>query len=307
MTAPVAIATSDDRPAWLAARRGGVSATDVAALGGKSPSRAAMERIAADKRAELKEWSGNRYTRHGNEREPLILDWVARKSAVGGFGSGALVPSHDLFAHPDDSRYLATPDGRSEDWDYGCELVEVKTTLKDFASVPADYLRQVYWQQFVMGAERTLFVWEVHENFVPTTMEPSWRWIPRDQAAIDELRAKADILLDFMAGKFPVPDPVADELITRYLLQKDVVTSATDALKAIEDEVRAWIGDRDSAQVLGTVGDLSFSTYPSKRLDSTQLKKDHPDLWESYAKESTLSRLVISPLKVDDAEEATAA
>lgn len=306
MSAPVVIATSEDRPAWLAARRGGATATDIASLGGAAPSRAAMERIAADKRAELAEWKGNKYTRHGNEREPMILDWVARKSVAGGFGSGALIPSHDLFAHADDRRYLATPDGRSEDWDYGRELVEIKTTIKDFATVPADYLRQVYWQQFVMGADRTLFVWEVHENFVPTTMEPSYRWIPRDQAAIDDLRVKADILLEFMAGHFPVPDPVADELITRYLIQKNVVTAAKESLDAIEAEVRAWIGDRDAAQVMGTVGDLSFSSFPTTRLDSTSLKKDHPDLWASYAKESTSSRLAITPLKTD-AEEATAA
>jgi predicted phage-related endonuclease len=306
MSAPVAIATSEDRPAWLAARRGGATATDIASLGGAAPSRAAMERIAADKRAELKEWSGNKYTRHGNAREPMILEWVARKSRAGGFGSGALIPSHDLFAHPDDHRYLATPDGRSEDWDYGRELVEIKTTVKDFVTIPADYLRQVYWQQFVMGAERTLFVWEVHENFVPTTMEPPFRWIPRDQAAIDDLRAKADILLDFMAGHFPAPDPVADQLITRYLLQKDVVTEASDVLKQIEAEVRAWIGDRDAASVMGTVGDLSFSTSTSRRLSTTALKKDHPDLWEAYAVDTPTSRLTITPLKTD-AEEATAA
>lgn len=305
MSAPVAIATSDDRPAWLTARRGGVTATDVAAIGGNA-GRKTFERILADKRAEAAEWKGNRYTRHGNEREPMILDWVSRKSAAGGFGSGALIPSRDLFAAADNRRHLATPDGRSEDWEFFQELVEIKTTNHPFKSIPADYLRQIQWQQHVMGADRTLFVWELHEDFQPVDLEPNWQWVKRDQAAIDELVEKAELLLSFMDGEAPMPDPFADDLITRYLLQKDVVTEATESLKAIEAEVRAWIGDRPAASVIGTLGDLSFSTSSTTRLDTTAIKKDHPDLWQAYAKASPTSRLTITPLKTEAAEEAAA-
>lgn len=302
------VATSDDRPLWLTKRRAGVTATDIAKLGGNA-GRATLERVLAEKRGELAEFRGSASMKHGTEREPVILDWVERKSRAGAFGSGALIPSHDLFAHVSNERYLATPDGRSEDWDFFNELVEIKTTVKPFKSIPADYLRQILWQQFVLGAERTLFVWELRdENFQPVDMEPTWQWVKRDQQQIDELQLKAHQLLMFMDGEAPLPDPVADELISRYLMQADVVAAASEVLDGIKEELRAWIGDRDQVQVLGTLGDLSFLTSSTTRLASTELKKDHPDLWDAYAKTTPTTRLSITPLKpqLEEAQEAIA-
>ena len=76
----------------------------------------------------------------------------------------SLVPSDALFHSVPDRRHLATPDCVSED---GSVLAEIKTTSKAFDRVPKQYLRQIWWQQYVLGAERTLFVWEQHSEFVP--------------------------------------------------------------------------------------------------------------------------------------------
>ena len=62
------------------------------------------------------------------------------------------------------------------------ELAEIKTTNKAFRSIPRNYLRQIWWQQYVLGAERTLFVWEQHDGFVPLHDEPECRWVDRDES-----------------------------------------------------------------------------------------------------------------------------
>ncbi len=41
-------------------------------------------------------------------------------------------------------------------------------------------MRQIWWQQHVLGAERTLVAWEQHDGFVPLHDEPRCQWIERD-------------------------------------------------------------------------------------------------------------------------------
>ena len=62
-------------------------------------------------------------------------------------------------------------------------------------SIPRSYLRQVWWQQYVLGAERTLVVWERHDDFVPVHADPECRWVDRDENEIHRLRVLADQLL----------------------------------------------------------------------------------------------------------------
>ena len=67
-------------------------------------------------------------------------------------------------------------------------LCEIKTTNKSWRSIPRTYLRQVWWQQHVLGAERTLVVWEEHDGFVPVDDEPRSAWVDRDEAEIAHAR-----------------------------------------------------------------------------------------------------------------------
>jgi hypothetical protein len=56
----------------------------------------------------------------------------------------------------------------------------------------------VWWQQYVLGAERTLVVWEQHRDFVPIEHEPQCRWVERDENEIHVLVTLADRLLELM-------------------------------------------------------------------------------------------------------------
>jgi hypothetical protein len=74
-------------------------------------------------------------------------------------------------------------------------LAEIKTTSSAWRTIPRSYLRQIWWQQYVLGAERTLLVWEQHSNFVPVAAEPRCEWIDRDDNQIHILVGLANSLL----------------------------------------------------------------------------------------------------------------
>ncbi|UFS61175.1 YqaJ viral recombinase family protein [Subtercola endophyticus] len=180
------VADSNDRVAWIRARSRGVTATDAARL----TTRKSVENTAYDK-LNGNNFGGNAYTDHGKIREPEIAAWVLREHNI--------APSTTLFHAHGRPLHLATPDGIAVNSATGeTELAEIKTTNKAWRSIPRHYLRQVWWQQYVLGAERTLVVWEQHSEFVPVAREPECRWVDRDDNEIAQLVHLADQLLDLM-------------------------------------------------------------------------------------------------------------
>lgn len=175
------LASMEDRAAWMKARLFNVTASDVASLSRESSIPSILS-----KKFES-EFYGNKYTAHGEAREPFIVDWVSREHGIAGNSS--------VFHSESSERHLATPDGIGSS---SGELVlaEIKTTNKPFARVPVKYLRQIYWQQYVLGASRTLFVWEEHKDFVPVRSEPEFVWVERDDEKIGELVRLSNLLLE---------------------------------------------------------------------------------------------------------------
>jgi hypothetical protein len=180
------VADSSDRVAWLRARSRGITATDVAKLSTpRSVEAAAREKWFGSR------FSGNAYTEHGRDREPAIAAWTLDHHGI--------APSSLLFHAEHDTRHLATPDGLAVTDAGALVLAEIKTTNKPWRSIPRHYLRQIWWQQYVLGAERTLFVWERHEDFVPVG-EPECRWVERDEDAIATLVSLAAQLVATIDG-----------------------------------------------------------------------------------------------------------
>ncbi len=176
------VVDGSDRMAWLRARARGITATDVAKLSTpRSIDAAAWEKLHGSR------FGGNAYTEHGKAREPEIAGWVLREHGI--------EPSQALFHAEMDVRHLATPDGLVERAGGALELAEIKTTNKEWRTIPRHYLRQIWWQQYVLGAERTLIVWERHEDFVPVG-DPECRWIERDEDEIERLVGLAGRLID---------------------------------------------------------------------------------------------------------------
>jgi len=175
------VAHSSDRVAWLRARSRGVTATDVARLSSAN----SVTSVVQDKMLGTN-FGGNAYTDHGRTREPEIARWVRAQHRI--------EPSATLFHAHDEPYHLATPDGVGTH-EGTLVLCEIKTTGKVWRSIPRSYLRQVWWQQYVLGAERTLVVWEQHEGFVPVHAEPKAQWVERDDNEIHILVGLANQVL----------------------------------------------------------------------------------------------------------------
>ena len=190
------VADSRDRVAWTRARSRGITATDVASL-------TSLNAIAkaADAKLMGSGFSGNAYTAHGRVREPAIAGWVAATHGI--------LPSSALFHAVVEKRHLATPDGVVVDTDGRITLCEIKTTNKSWRSIPRTYLRQIWWQQHVLEAERTLVVWEEHDGFVAVDDEPRCAWVERDDAEIGKLVALATSLIDELHRRTTQRPPVA--------------------------------------------------------------------------------------------------
>jgi hypothetical protein len=180
------VADSTDRVAWLRARSRGVTATDVARLS----SQRSVHAVAQDK-IYGSGFGGNAFTDHGLAREPTIAAWIQARYGIR--------PSTSLFHAESERRHLATPDGVIVRQGGAIELAEIKTTNKGWRTIPRSYLRQVWWQQYVLGADRTLLVWEEHRDFVPIEREPQCRWIDRDENEIAMLVHLADQMLAIVA------------------------------------------------------------------------------------------------------------
>jgi putative phage-type endonuclease len=170
---------------WLAARRTGVTATQVAK--GATPS---GKKEVVEKYFEPFSDFDNPFMKFGRDQEPPLSMWVKDYCGV--------MPNDWLIRHHEDSLALATPDGISLGHDM---ISEVKTTGKDWGSVdkiPIAYKRQVQWQLYVTGAERCVFAWmlrtEVDGRMVPGWFEPKVDTIYRDPEMIGDLKMAATML-----------------------------------------------------------------------------------------------------------------
>jgi len=171
--------------AWFAARRNGVSATAVA---NASTPAGFQEEVLKALYPEEYQIADNEYMKFGRDWESWLVDNI---------------PAHYNIEHndwliraADHDWHLATPDGISRD---GHTIAEVKTTGKDWNTVPLRYVRQIQWQMYVTGAERCVVAWllrgvDEQGELVPAWFEPKHTIIERDDEMIAQLVAVAERL-----------------------------------------------------------------------------------------------------------------
>ncbi|TFD74704.1 YqaJ viral recombinase family protein [Cryobacterium fucosi] len=246
------VASSTDRPAWLRARTGGVTATEVAKLAKGGPGVQA-ELVTMKLSGELEEdLSHLRYIRWGQIREEYIGEWVERRFNI--------QPNQVLF-RGENPRHLATPDGVGCDFDERLLVCEIKTSLHDLDPAltfghyrTTLYADQKQWQLHVTGAQRALFAWEQHDDDwsgwpdrgpAPVLPEPEWRWVERDEERIAHLVKVADRFLvaldEAAAGKvaeFDVELDVLGQEVIQHRASEGAAKRAKDASwKALQERL----------------------------------------------------------------------
>jgi hypothetical protein len=282
----VPVAAYEDKEAWLAARRPGVTATEAAKLARSGAGfRATLLR---EKLSGVESFRGNVYTRHGKEREPILAAWAEAKHK--------LRTNSWLYAHPDNPRHLATPDAISSQFDFDEALGEIKTTNKPFPKVPPLYYDQMQWQAYVMGAAGVWFIWEQHVDFQPVGIEPVSVWVRRDQARIDELVKVVDEFLLMLDGEAPI-DPEIDEWGAEYTAAQQEEKQAAARKKAAGEQLRLRIGDRPELKQAGLYANVTFTTSPVVEeevevvtFDVDTFRVTHPRLFKRFGKVTTETR-----------------
>lgn len=186
------IETSENHDEWLAARAGGVTATEVA----KAATPAGLKEVLAN-RANPQPVEVNEYMQFGSDNE----DWIARVLKRD-FG---LMPNRWLIAADGIPQHMATPDALSLDH---TRIGEIKTggkysTDKHGELVPPiAHRRQMQWQMHCTGADLCVYAFMLRADvggvFVPAWMEPLTVIVPRDDVMIAALVKVADqLLIDF--------------------------------------------------------------------------------------------------------------
>lgn len=177
------LVTSAERPAWLEARKQGVTATEVSyAATPYGFTKAIEKRILGSTLhpSAAMEW--------GTAREPDIARAVKELHGVW--------PNDWLIRHETDPRWLATPDGISADH---LTIGEYKTTGAVRRSIPRDHVDQMQWQMFVTGAQHGLYAWltraDTPYGSVPRELTPHILPIERDNDRISFLVDVAERLL----------------------------------------------------------------------------------------------------------------
>lgn len=283
-------ASDKDREAWLAARREGITATEIAKLAQSRAFETELRRIKAGEET----FSGNRYTAWGKLREPVIAEHAR------GFG---LEPEHRVFHAAENSRHLASPDALGEDFDGKLFIGEFKTSLHDLDPSgdyywSTTYADQMQWQMYVTGAERCLFVWEQHDGHWPEPYAFPVRssWVERDDARIAELRVIAD---RFLEG--PVAVTGVEAWQAEYLDAKADREAAQQRMDAASEALAGLFPDGGSVE--SPLGKVTVSLpKPGVRFDASAFKAAHPDLHKEFQKETKPGgpRVTVTPVKEED-------
>lgn len=232
----------EDRAGWLAARRRGVTATEVRDLwlGKITPLGLVQQKRAGDARAAAGEESERDLSRvavigWGRQREQVLAERLR--------GQG-FRPEHRVFHAEQDSRLLASPDGVGVDFEERVETSEIKTGALEFfgheGMVKKGYLAQQVWTMDVLGAHRSRYVFEERvdgpDGYEPGEVYMEWVVLDEHRGLLAELHELAAETLRLLEDADAVPD-----------LDEDIDIAAVNYLHALGEEKRLTVVARDAA------------------------------------------------------------
>lgn len=282
------------RHEWLAARRAGIGASDVAALLGLIPQWCTPWQLWAIKAGFLPDDDGgNDATELGQLLEPWLLEQAPRL-----LGTGVQRTPHMLYRHPVHAWQQVSPDAFADDG----SLVEAKTAkLASYGDpegwedggIPTAYEFQGRWQLYVMNRPRVHFVALVAglglltrtiERHLPTEfdmLEQVSEW--RTRHMVDGIEPAVDAFdVDALKTRYANPKPGSTIQLTPSALAdaiayKDAVARESQAARDKKEpkaRLQALLGNNIE-------GTFAGDGYPTV---NWRAKKNEID-WEAMARE----------------------
>lgn len=284
--------SSVDVSEWQQARRECVTATDVAKLIGGGAQTFAQLR---SEKLHGSTFTGNKWTRHGQAREPVIAERLK---------SDGWEHNKNLMLWEGDQRFSATPDLIHDAWDM---VGDIKTAKREAIYPPVEYtppqkhVDQVLWQILVTDAEAGVIITECYTEVDGVIWpEPDLYAykVERDEKRIEELKRTA---IRFLEKK----ESYLDLLLADYATELANYQVAKDQ----KDEVLGRIKKQAETQgepfkYVSEVGSVSYTkSKPMERFDWKRMWAEHPELHELMdGYKSTVDKaptLRVTPAKED--------
>lgn len=80
--------------------------------------------------------------------------------------------------------------------------------------------------------------------------------------------------------------------VADYKSLKRTVTELEEKLKAVEDEIKAYMGEQEELAVDGYT--VRWKKFQQSRFDTTEFRNQHTALYEQFVKQSEVRRFTIT-------------
>ncbi len=300
-----------DRAKWLSARK--IGSSDAAAIAGVHPYRTRFgvwARLVGLEQEEI----NNEFIYFGNLLEPVIAAEFSRREGL------ELIKNNQMIAHPDHDFITCTVDFYALDGHEGSLRVPVEIKNVGARSAfrwadgekPDEAHLQLMHQLACCGANYGYIVALIGGNKLV-----SYR-VDRDEELINKLIAlevdfwklvetkTAPALThkdkDFIDDKYPIAlagkekELISFEIaIARHEELKAELDEKEKELEQIKNQIKNELGDCE----IGRAGrfEIVWKNQSSKRIDSTKLKAEMPEIYEKFLTESSFRKFTIKTKK----------
>lgn len=309
-----AVKTNDlSREEWLEQRRSGIGGSDIGAIAGlskwSSPIKVYMQKVDGL----YEDLSNNEAVYWGNALENLVAQEFSRRTGY------KVRRRNAILQHSVCEWALANVDrlimGNKE---RGPGVLEVKTanafSAKEWENdeIPANYLVQLQWYLFVTGYKWGAFAALIGgQKFVMKEVERDDELIkqlvkiaddfwnnhvaPKIPPELDGSQASSDLL----SALYPTSTPGTEielpsksvELLNELDILKVQKNEIDEQINQRENQLKEMIGENEKA--ISGERIITWKTVSSNRIDSTKLKKEQPDIYKQYTKQSHSRRFQI--------------
>lgn len=313
MTQPFEFLEYSTREEWLALRRTGLGASDMPGVLGVSPYVTPLQ-VWTSKLVEMPDDDADEAMSWGSRLEPLILDtWESEDGRNAVIDRGALLRSVEhpwMLATLDGTTHVGTVDfetGPVALASFEKAVVEAKSTSEwGWEKVPEHIEIQVQSQLVVTGYRRAFVValhggrrLETYEVIADPDLQAQiiwagsefWKLVEAEEPPPMEAEDRA-----FLASLWPrseevaveLPVDVADEL---YEARRAYV-AAQERKNAAEAAVMALMTQADTA-VVGQDVVATWKTNEARRIDTSRLRAEMPDVARRFESVSTQRRFLV--------------
>lgn len=295
-----------DKSAWLEYRKKGIGGSNAGAVCGFNPYRTAIE-VYQDKTSKEIEEFDNEAMRQGREFE----DYVARRFTE---ATGKKVRRANAMYFDENHPFMLADVDRmvvGENAGLECKTASPYLTDKwEDGKIPMHYQLQCYHYMSVMNAEAWYIAVLIYGK------EFKFYRLDRDEELIADLRRiEEDFWRNHVEkGIMPSPDgsKLADSVIAEYFKESmpvtvplngfneklkrrqelmEVISRMDTEKKQIEQELKLYMGEAEGAENDNYT--VSWKTFCTNKLDVERLKKEKPEIYEEFRKETTARRFTV--------------